>query len=358
MTPRLRHTAVLALTSLLMAPSAWAQHTAIPAGMTHEEHMAQMKKDAEMKGHGNLAMGFDQDKAKHHFTLTATGGVIAVSANDAADQRTRDQVRSHLQEITQAFGQGDFEKPLMTPGEIPPGVATMRRLKTGIAYTFETTEGGGTVRITTSNADALDAIHDFLRYQIKEHATGDSSVVQQSASGDPINGMRAMMAGGHDAATMAQMGDIHELFMNHDRMTRTVTNLPDGIRSVTASDDPRIAQLLKDHVAAMQQRVGTGNDPGLPIESSALRALFQNHDKIQTTIETTANGVVVVQTSSDPITVALLQQHASEVTDFVNQGMAAMHAAMMRNRGGMMGGGMHHGTVDGGPTDKVTPDPR
>ncbi len=37
---------------------------------------------------------------------------------------------------------------------------------------------------------------------------------------------------GHDAATMAQMGDIHELFVNHDRITRTVTNLPDGIRTV------------------------------------------------------------------------------------------------------------------------------
>jgi hypothetical protein len=28
----------------------------MPAGMSHEEHVAQMKKDAEMKQHGNVAM--------------------------------------------------------------------------------------------------------------------------------------------------------------------------------------------------------------------------------------------------------------------------------------------------------------
>ena len=59
--------------------------------------------------------------------------------------------------------------------------------------------------------------------------------------------------------------------MNHDRITRTVTNLPDGVRTVTESADPRIAQLLKDHVTQMGQRVETGDDPGLPIESPALR---------------------------------------------------------------------------------------
>jgi hypothetical protein len=36
------------------------------------------------------------------------------------------------------------------------------------------TEGGYRfVRIATSNAEALDAVHAFLRYQITEHKTGD-----------------------------------------------------------------------------------------------------------------------------------------------------------------------------------------
>ena len=55
----------------------------------------------------------------------------------------------------------------------------------------------------------------------------------------------AMM--GHDTDTRAQMTAVHELFVNHDRITRTVTNLPDGIRTVTESDDPRIAQIVAAH---------------------------------------------------------------------------------------------------------------
>jgi hypothetical protein len=167
-----------------------------------------------------------------------------------------------------------------------------------------------------------------------------------------------MMGMGHDAATMAQMGDIHELFINHDRITRTVTNLPDGIRTVTESDDPRIAQLLKDHVTSMGQRVETGSDPGLPIESQALRSIFQNYEKIETKVETTEKGMVVVQTSTDPETVAALQQHASEVTDFVKDGMAAMHTAMMRNGGGMMGRGMRGGMMGNVPNDGTAPNGR
>ena len=151
-----------------------------------------------------------------------------------------------------------------------------------------------------------------------------------------------------------EMGDIHELFVNHDRITRTVTNLPNGIRTVTESADPRIAQLLKDHVTSMGQRVETGNDPGLPIESQALRSIYRNYEKIHTTFEPTATGIVVVQTSTDQETVAALQQHASEVTDFVNDGMAAMHRAMMKNGGGMMHGGM----MGSMPKDKTTPNPR
>ena len=96
MTPLLRSFAVLAFVGPFLAPVASAQHTAMPAGMSHEQHMAQMKKDAEMKQHGNLAMGFDQDKTTHHFNLTADGGSIAVEANDAADGASRDQIRPIL----------------------------------------------------------------------------------------------------------------------------------------------------------------------------------------------------------------------------------------------------------------------
>ena len=103
-------------------------------------------------------------------------------------------------------------------------------------------------------------------------------------------------------------------------------------------------------------RVETGNDPGLPIESDALRSIYRNYEKIHTTVEPTATGIVVVQTSSDSETVAALQRHASEVTGFVTDGMAAMHAAMMKN-GGMMHG-MHGGVTETAPQRETTPSPK
>src|SRR5471030_1607559 len=91
--------ALLTIVILSAGSSASAQHPAMPPGMTHEEHLAQMKKDAEMKQRGAEAMGFDQETTTHHFRLTTTGGVIEVSALAPGDTAGRDQIRAHLKEI-------------------------------------------------------------------------------------------------------------------------------------------------------------------------------------------------------------------------------------------------------------------
>ncbi|HVZ48991.1 MAG TPA: hypothetical protein VG916_09420 [Gemmatimonadaceae bacterium] len=144
-------------------------------------------------------------------------------------------------------------------------------------------------------------------------------------------GMGFMVGAGRDSATRAQMMVFHELVMNHDRITRTVTNLPNGIRTTTESADPRLAALIKEHVASMNARVAAADDPALPMESSALRAIYRNGARVDTKVEETATGITITQTSSDSAMVAALQQHATEVTDLVNRGQAAMHDAMMRN---------------------------
>ena len=157
-------------------------------------------------------------------------------------------------------------------------------------------------------------------------------------------GMMGMHGG---SATASEHGDLQALFSNHERIKRTVTNLPDGIRTVTESDDPQVAAVIKRHVSEMGKRVEEGRDPGLPIESDALHSIFRDKDKVKSTYEVTDKGIVVVQTSTDPETVKALQKHAAEVTDLAQRGMIAAHEAMMQN-GGMMRHGMH-GPM-GGPT--------
>jgi hypothetical protein len=148
------------------------QHPAMPAGMSHQEHLRQLQKDAELKKRGALSMGFDQDKTTHHFRTSATGGSIEVAVNDAADDVSRAAVRSHLREIARAFAAGDFKKPFETHAEVPPGVPEMQRLKGAIRYQYVETPRGGLVRITTRDPAALAAVRAFLEYQAKEHGHG------------------------------------------------------------------------------------------------------------------------------------------------------------------------------------------
>lgn len=325
MTHQFRNVIAAAAAAVCLSAAAAAQQPQQRQAPDHDAH------HRDMLTRGAQAMGFDQERTVHHFLLYEDGGAIDVAVKEVNDHANLHAIRQHLPEIAGLFKAGDFGKPALTHAQQVPGTVEMARLKDRITYQYEETPAGGRVRIVTRDAAAVAAVHAFLHFQIEDHKTGDSGVVQRSASGRMMNGMGpGMMGSGHDAALMAQMRDIHELFLNHDRITRTVTNLPNGIRTVTESADPRIAQLLKDHVISSGQRVETGNDPGLPIESQALRAIYRNYEKIHTTFEPTATGIVVIQTSTDQETVAALQQHASEVTDFVKDGMAAMHRAMMK----------------------------
>ena len=148
------------------------------AGVTHEEHLAQMQKDAEMKRRGVEAMGFDQDAVVHHFVLRPSGGSIGVEVRDPKDAANLAAIRTHLRKIADDFGRGHFDAPFTTHGEVPPGVPTLQRLKSAVSYAYVDTTAGGRVDVSTTNAEALEAIHDFLRYQIREHHTGDSETIK------------------------------------------------------------------------------------------------------------------------------------------------------------------------------------
>ena len=148
----------------------------------HHNHQQDKQRVDGVNERGDHAMGFSHEKTTHHFHLTADGGVIEVSANDPTDAASREQIRAHLSHIAKLFKQGDFSKPMLIHGEAPPGVPTMKRFKADISYTFETIEFGARVRIATANAEAVEAIHEFLRYQIKDHGTGDSLETDKPAS--------------------------------------------------------------------------------------------------------------------------------------------------------------------------------
>src|SRR5258708_14504821 len=120
-------------------PALGQQHPSMPRGLTHEEHLAQMRRDADMKERGAVAMGFDQDAVVHHFLLTTEGGAIQVEAKDTSDEGNLNAIRAHLRQIAAAFADGQFEAPFVTHGEVPPGVPELQRLKSTVTYTFKET---------------------------------------------------------------------------------------------------------------------------------------------------------------------------------------------------------------------------
>jgi len=127
----------------------------------------------QMEKRGNQGMGFDQKSTTHHFLLANDGGAIDVSVNDPKDIDNLRAIRAHLTIIAQAFKSGDFKIPGFVHDKPVPGTKTMTELKDQIDYRFAETERGGRVTISTKNKQALKAVHDFLRFQITEHRTGD-----------------------------------------------------------------------------------------------------------------------------------------------------------------------------------------
>jgi hypothetical protein len=120
-------------------------------------------------------MGFDQDKAVHHFSLYADGGSIQVTTKDTKELEA---VRGHLSHLATMFGDGDFEAPMMVHDtKDVPGIKVLAERRSSITYRYADAPRGGRVDIVTTDTAALAALHEFLRYQIREHKTGDAVTV-------------------------------------------------------------------------------------------------------------------------------------------------------------------------------------
>ena len=139
----------------------------------HASHMGADAHHATVESHGDKAMGFPHDKTTHHFRLAEDGGAIEVTANDPKDATNIEAVRMHLAHIAQVFSEGDFSTPMFVHDSIPPGVTTMKLLKEKIQFKYQQLGAGGRVSIASEDAVARAAIHDFLRFQITDHRTGD-----------------------------------------------------------------------------------------------------------------------------------------------------------------------------------------
>ena len=126
---------------------------------------------AALQSRGAQVMGVDQYSSVHRFDDLPDGGRIALE-RDSTDTAGVRAIREHLAGIALEFAAGDFEEPGLVHEHEVPGTATMRTRRAVIRYEFKLLPGGGEVRITTENQEALEAVHTFLAFQRHEHHAG------------------------------------------------------------------------------------------------------------------------------------------------------------------------------------------
>jgi hypothetical protein len=167
---------------LLLATSfAFAQdHQSMDHHSMDQHSLDQQPHDhqAALNQHGDPVMGFSHEKTTHHFVLTQDGGLIEVRASDMKDAASLGQIRSHFQHIVRMFADGNFNAPMLVHSQDVPGTAVMTRLKANLHWDLQELPRGARITITAENKEALDAVHDFLRFQIADHQTGDCTAVR------------------------------------------------------------------------------------------------------------------------------------------------------------------------------------
>lgn len=112
----------------------------------------------------------------------------------------------------------------------------------------------------------------------------------------------------------------HRLLALHEKISRELEVLPNGIRARTRSDDAEVVALLHDHVPSMKQRLH--ENFGLRFWDPAFAELFAQREKIQMELTLLPDGVMIEETSDDPNIVTLIQAHGQIINLFVARGAA------------------------------------
>ena len=123
---------------------------------------------------------------------------------------------------------------------------------------------------------------------------------------------------GHDERHNEDRDVFHFLLANHKKIRRNVKELPNGVDTLTESDDPKIAAKIKEHVKWMQYRVEETKP--IRMRDPLFAELFRHTDKIKMVRTETKKGVRVTETSEDAYVAKLILAHATAVSGFVDRG--------------------------------------
>lgn len=161
--------------ALACLPSALAAQHGHDHAAHHSRHApAQPKPDsafAALQARGHQAMGVDQYTSTHRFDALPDGGRIELQ-RDTDDPEGVATIRAHLRSIADAFARGDFATPAFVHQGTVPGTDVMAARRAAIRYVYRDLPRGGELRIVTTDAEAVRAIHAFMAFQRGDHRAG------------------------------------------------------------------------------------------------------------------------------------------------------------------------------------------
>lgn len=157
-------------------------------------------------------------------------------------------------------------------------------------------------------------------------AVADEPVADNSPALEEVRrGLGRGRGHGNDPRFIEDRNGFHFLLDNRAKIRRTITQLPNGVETITESDEPEVADGIRAHVASMHGRVKEGR--GIHLRDPLFREVFRNADKVAMEITDTEKGVRVVETSEDRFVAVLIQAHAEVVSRFIELG----HDEVRRN---------------------------
>ena len=122
-----------------------------------------------MMERGDIAMGFNQNKIVHKFLATPEGGKIIITALNASDTQTINQIKNHVLDIQKEFSKGNFTKPFFIHAQEVAGTMVMSEKKDLIKYSILQMNIGSALLLTTNDKELIDAIRQFMEFQAREH---------------------------------------------------------------------------------------------------------------------------------------------------------------------------------------------
>lgn len=123
---------------------------------------------------------------------------------------------------------------------------------------------------------------------------------------------------GSDEAHKRDQALFAELLQQHHQLKRETEKTLNGIVARTTSDNPHLAQVLRDHVVGMEQRFAAGR--AIRSWDPLFAALFEFRDQIKMEYRAIENGVEAVLTAEDPKIIELIHCHDLTLHQFVDYG--------------------------------------